>query len=284
MKALDPVQRYLLLEGIFLKHGYDFRQYSEASLNRRLNSILIHFGCDGLMDLLKRCLESDQFFSEVLPYFTIGTTEFFRDPSLFLSLRRDVFPVLKTYPSIKIWVAGCSTGEEVVSLAVCLKEEGLLENSTIYATDINRTVLKKAQAGIYDLQTIHNFSKNYAAAGGIKAPSDYYSSDYGLVRMDSSLYKNVLFTEHNLVTDAVFTEAHLILCRNVMIYFQRDLQDRVYRLFTNSLVHNGFLAIGDKESARFSKWSSCFVPIDGKESIYQFVAFQVEGTRRLETL
>ena len=275
MRPIDSVERYLLLEGIFMKYGYDFRQYSESSLNRRLNFILGYFHNEGLIDLLRRCLESKDYFNEVLPYFTIGTTEFFRDPAFFLSLRKKVFPILKTYPSVKIWVAGCSTGEEVISLAVALKEEGLLDSTTIYATDINKQVLKKAQSGIYDLQAIHNFTKNYAAAGGTHSPSEYYASDYGLVRMDSSLTKNVVYAEHNLTADAVFTEAHVILCRNVMIYFQRDLQERVYQLFTNSLVHNGFLGIGSKESARFTKYASNFTPLDGEANIYQFAAFQL---------
>jgi chemotaxis protein methyltransferase CheR len=170
----------------------------------------------------------------------------------------------------------------VVSLAVCLEEEGLLANSTIYATDINREVLKKAQSGIYDLQTIHTFTKNYAASGGLRSPSDYYSSDYGLVRIDSRLLRNVLFTEHNLTADGVFTEAHLILCRNVMIYFQRDLQDRVYRLFTQSLVHNGFLGLGSKESARFSSSASCFSPLSEAHGLYQFAAFQLERASHFE--
>lgn len=282
MKRLDAVERHLLLEGLFLKYGYDFRQYSESSLNRRLSWILSQFKCDDLLDLLSKCLKSSEFFHSVLPHFTIGTTEFFRDPSFFLSLREKVFPLLKTYPSIKVWIAGCSTGEEVVSLAVLLEEEDLLETATIYATDINETALKKAQAGIYDLPSIHSFTKNYAAAGGLKSPSEYYSSDYGLVRLNPKLLKNVVFTTHNLTTDEVFTEAHLILCRNVMIYFKRELQNRAYNLFVNSLVHNGFLGIGSKESARFSDSANCLSVVDSQNNLYQFSAFKTENQFRRE--
>lgn len=284
MNRLDAVERHLLLEGLFLKYGYDFRQYSESSLNRRLTWIMTQFKCDDLMDLLKKSLRSEEFFFSILQHFTIGTTEFFRDPSFFRALKEQVFPVLKTYPSLKIWIAGCSTGEEVVSLAVLLEEEGLLNNTTIYATDINEAALKKAKSGIYDLATIHTFTKNYAAAGGVKSPSEYYSSDYGLVRLNPKLLKNVLFTTHNLTTDGVFTEAHLILCRNVMIYFKRELQDRAYKLFVNSLVHNGYLGLGSKESARFSSSATCFSVIDPNNNLYQFSAFRTEQMAGSEAL
>ena len=205
----------------------------------------------------------------MLPLFTIGTTEFFRDPEFFKSLRTKVLPVLHTYAHSRLWVCGCSSGEELYSLAILLREEGLSERTTIFATDVNPAALAAARDGIYSNETMQTFTKNYVAAGGKRSPSEYYTAQYGLARMDPALRDNVVFSPHNLVTDHVFTEAHLILCRNVLIYFNRDLQDRVFWLFHQSLALRGFLGLGSKESLRFSAVSEVFSPVDSDHKIYQ---------------
>lgn len=268
MIKIDNVERHLFFEGILLKYGYDFRQYSEASLDRRLSYLLAEHQTTNLIDLLKMALDTPEGFQKILGSLTINTTEFFRDPSVYKALREEVFPLLKTYSKVTIWSAGCSTGEEVLSLAIALKEEGLDKRTTIYATDINPFVLKTAKTGIYSASCIQSFNKNYAAAGGKGAPSQYYSAEYGLVRFNPDLLEKVVFTEHNLVTDSVFLEAHLIMCRNVFIYFNRDLQQRVLNLFVKSLVHKGFLVLGSKESLRYSKFSGSFDDVAREQNIY----------------
>lgn len=268
MIVIDPVERHLFLEGILLRYGYDFRQYAEASLNRRLASLMTRFQVNSLLELLQFAMNSQENFRQILPILTINTTEFFRDPLFFRALREEVFPVLQTYMKIRIWVAGCSTGEEVISLAIALDEAGLYSRTMIYGTDINPEVIKVAKEGIYDTTHIQLFNKNYAAAGGIKSPSDYYTTGYGLVKFSPHLLENAVISEHNLVSDAVFLEAHLILCRNVLIYFTRDLQDRALDLFAKSLVYKGFLGLGSKESLRFSKAASYFNTLNATQKIY----------------
>jgi len=266
---IDPIERHLLLEGIFLRYGHDFRQYAVASLNRRLADMMGKFGETHLLGLLHKTLHSPDFFRQILPYFTINTTEFFRDPSFFKSLREQVLPVLKTYPSLNVWIAGCSTGEELYSLAILLKEEGLYSRATIYATDINPQVLRKASDGIYDLSVMQSFARNYVQAGGKFSPSDYYTAEYGLARFDPALRENVMFSEHNLATDEAFVEAHLILCRNVLIYFSRELQHRVHGLFLRSLAPGGYLGLGSKETLRFSNVVTQFNTSIEHEHIYR---------------
>lgn len=278
MMNIDPVERHLFLEGIFLRYGYDFRAYAEASLNRRLSALLIRYDADSLIDLLGGVLRSSDKFRDVLPYLTINTTEFFRDPAFFRSLRETVFPRLMTYPKLNIWVAGCSTGEEVLSLAIALREENLLKRTTIYATDINPNVLKAAKTGIFELTSMQAFNLKYVQAGGSKSPSDYYTAEYGLARFDLSLLSDVVFSEHNLVTDSPFVEAHLILCRNVLIYFNREIQDRAFDLFARSLVFKGYLGIGSKESLRFSASSPLFEAVDARQNIY---ALKTQPVRRM---
>lgn len=271
MIEIDPVQRHLFFEGIFLRFGYDFRQYSEASLNRRLEAMMIARKSNSLIHELERVLTSPEEFREVIPFLTVHTSQFFRDPEFFRSLREEVFPVLKTYPRIRIWSAGCSTGQEVLSLTILLEEEGLLDRSTIYATDINPRMIRRAQEGIYDLDDMKLFAKNYSAASGLTTPSDYYTADYGLVRFKPRLLENVTFSEHNLVTDEAFAECHLVICRNVLIYFNRELQDRVLNLFRRSLMHRGFMGLGSKESLRFSSSNDFFRTI-GKYNLFQIKA------------
>jgi chemotaxis protein methyltransferase CheR len=269
LKKLDLVERHLFLEGIYMKYGYDFRQYSEASFDRRLMAIIGNEKCLSLLQLLEKILQDKNQFRRILSKMTVRTTEFFRDPVFFKALREKVMPVLKTYPSLQIWVAGCSTGEELYSLAIVLREEGLLDRSTIFATDINPESLDCARSGIYDNRLMQGFTRNYIVSGGTQEPSTYYTSDYEMSRFDPTLRENTVFSEHNLATDGVFTECHLILCRNVLIYFNQDLQNRVFGLFTDSLVPRGFLGIGSKEDIRFSNVARIFDTIDSKNHFYQ---------------
>ncbi|KYG67021.1 chemotaxis protein CheR [Bdellovibrio bacteriovorus] len=266
---IESVERHLLLEGIYLKYGYDFRQYSEVALNRRIDQIMKSLGIQSEVDLLAIVLKDFEIFHRILPTFTITTSEMFRDPTFFLSLRQNIVPILKTYANLNIWIAGCSTGEEVHSLAILLNEEGLLERSTIFATDINTHALKMAKEGIYNIDSIKDFTRNYVAAGGKGSPSDYYTVEYNRARMRSFLRENVVFAEHNLATDGVFIEANLILCRNVLIYFNRELQDRAMSLFHQSLAPRCFLALGSKETTRFSEFADNFNCLDKENKIYQ---------------
>lgn len=265
----QKVERRLLLEGIYLKYGYDFRDYAESSMDRRIESLLSKFGIRDEPELLAMILRDKDFFYRIIPSMTISTSEMFRDPTFFFSLRHNVIPLLKTYPNLNIWVAGCSTGEEVYSLAILLKEEGLYERSRIYATDINPKSLEAAEEGIYDLNCVRSFTRNYTLAGGIATPSDYYTADYDRARFRPSLRENVIFSEHNLATDAVFMEAHLILCRNVLIYFNRALQSQVLELFYDSLSPRGFMGLGSKETLRFSTVDDNFDAIDSSNKIFQ---------------
>jgi chemotaxis protein methyltransferase CheR len=269
MNKVDPIEKHLLLEAIYLKYGYDFRQYTSNSMERRLENILMRQKSDTLLPLLQKAIQDKAFFQTLLPQLTINTTEFFRDPVFFKNLKDLVFPFLQTYPSLKFWVAGCSTGEEVYSLAILLQEAGLYERSTIYATDINKECLQRAKEGIFELPSTRIYTANYLAAGGDRNPSHYYTADYGMAIFSPSLRENVVFSEHNLATDRVFGEMHLILCRNVMIYFQRELQNRVLDLFLGSLAHRGFLGVGSKEDIRFSPAGRYFESLGVKTHLYQ---------------
>jgi len=255
---IEAIELELLLEAIFRKYNYDFRQYSKASLRRRLQSALLDFQVNTISALQDRLLHDETSFPRLLQYLTISVTELFRDPPYFKAIRESIVPHLKTYPSLKIWVAGCSTGEEVYSLAILFEEEGILDRTLIYATDINPESLKKAETGIYDIKDIARSTENYQRSGGKKNFSDYYTVDYGAAAILPYLRQKVLFTDHSLATDSVFSAVHFISCRNVMIYFEKPLQDRAVGLFYDSLEHRGFLGIGEKESLRFSGNSKDF--------------------------
>ncbi len=274
----------LIWEALYLKYGYDFRGYSPASLSRRLEFCMSRFGYLSETELLAKLLDDPTFIHQILPHLTITTTELFRSPDSFRRYKESIFPVLKTYPSVNIWIAGCSTGEEIYSLAILLHEEGLLERTTIYATDINPEALKRAQQGIYSSSIIPDFVKNYTAAGGQSQPSDYYSTDYDLVRFKSFLKDNVVFFEHNLVTDEVFVQTHLVLCRNVLIYFEKELQDRALNLFAKSLIQFGFLGLGDKESLSFSSSAPYFTTIDARERVFKRNSLNLSGTTEMAEL
>lgn len=259
----------LLIEALFRRFNYDFRHYARTSVDRRLQHAMSRFHCPTVSHIQARLLNEKSFLQELIDVLTVPTTEMFRDPSYFASLRTNVLPILKTYPSIRVWIAGTSTGEELVSIAILLKEEGLLERSTIYATDINQNSLEHAQRGIYDTDTIQKATYNYREAGGRGSISDFISVAYGSAKVDPTLYKNVVFSDHSLSTDAVFTEAHLISCRNVLIYFNRELQNRATTLFKDSLMRGGYLGLGSRESLRFLEPSSAFRSTDEPNRIYQ---------------
>jgi chemotaxis protein methyltransferase CheR len=258
-----------LFESIYLKYNYDFRHYSLASMKRALVHAMNRMGCPTLSVLQEKVLHDSECFYDLLQSLTIPVSEMFRDPSYFLSLREKVMPYLKTYPSLKIWVAGCSTGEEVYSLAILLHEEDLLERTILYATDINSRSLEKAEKGVLSSKAMEKFTQNYQESGGKRSLSDYYTTSFNSVIFNGALKKNITFTDHSLVTDAVFSETHLISCRNVLIYFDRGLQDRVFGLFHESLCRKGFLGLGFHETIQFSQYAKYFDPFMKKDRIFQ---------------
>ena len=247
---IEEIEINLLLEAIFRRYGYDFRDYSRASVRRKVLSLAKTLGVTHLSELIPRLLHDQALFGTMVGTFATPVTEMFRDPPFFKFLRETVVPYLRTYPFVRIWLAGCATGEEVYSLAILLKEEGLYERVTLFATDFVDGSLTRAREGIYPLRTMKSNIANYQQSGGKQLFSDYYHADYDSVIMDSGLRENITFANHNLVTDGVFSEMHLILCRNVLIYFNATLQARVLNLFHESLIHGGFLALGSKESLR----------------------------------
>jgi chemotaxis protein methyltransferase CheR len=263
------IELQLLLDAIFLKYHYDFRGYAQASLKRRLRTALERFKCATLSQLQDRVLRDSTLFQALLDLLTVPVSEMFRDPRYFLTVRRSVVPVLRTYPSLKIWVAGCSTGEEAYSFAIMLREEGLLERTLIYATDINAETLEKAQAGIYEVDRIAGFTENHRQSGGTTSLSDYYTAAYGRAVFDKTLKSHLVFSDHSLATDSVFAEMQMVSCRNVLIYFNRPLQDRAFGLFRDSLCHRGFLGLGAKETIRLSSHADAFAELVPGERIYQ---------------
>jgi chemotaxis protein methyltransferase CheR len=259
----------LLLEAIYFKYQHDFRHYAFSSLRRRVTLAMERFGCRSVSQLQDRVLHEPEVFGQMLQYLTVQVSEMFRDPAYFKALREEVVPVLKTYPSIKLWIAGCSSGEEVWSFAILLAEEGLLDRALVYATDINADSLRTAEAGVYPLERIAPYSANYLAAGGKRSLSDYYHAAYDGAVFDRALRQKVLFADHSLATDTVFSEVHLVSCRNVLIYFDRPLQDRAIGLFKEALVRRGFLGLGSKESLRLTSHADAFTELSQRERIYQ---------------
>lgn len=259
----------LLLEAIYEKYSYDFRGYAMASVKRRLATALGQFGVKSISGLQERVIHDPVFFADLLQYLTIPTSEMFRDPSYFLKVRHEVAPILATYPSLKIWIAGCSTGEEIYSYAILLHEMDLLSRTTIYATDINPASLKKAEHGVFPIEKIKEYTTNYRTSGGQKDFTDYITTDNKYVLFDRRLKENVVFADHSLATDSVFSETQLISCRNVLIYFDRQLQNRALGLFTESLIRRGFLGLGSKETLRFSEYDNRFEAFCPQEKIYR---------------
>jgi chemotaxis protein methyltransferase CheR len=259
----------LLLEAIYLKYQHDFRHYAVASLRRRIRLAMDRYECRTLSQLQDRVLHEPDVFAGMLQYFTVQVSEMFRDPGYFRAVREHVVPHLKTYPFAKVWVAGCSTGEEAWSLAIVLAEEDLLARTLIYATDINPDALATAQAGVYALERIAAFSTNYLKAGGQGSLADYYTAAYNNAIFDKRLKAQIVYSDHSLATDTVFSEVNFVSCRNVLIYFDRDLQSRAIGLFHDSLPARGFLGIGAKESLRFSAYSEAFEDFVPSERIYR---------------
>ncbi|RKH15570.1 protein-glutamate O-methyltransferase CheR [Corallococcus praedator] len=263
------IELRLLLDAVYLKYHYDFRSYAVSSLKRRLAQAAEHFDCATLSQLQDRVLHEPTLFPSLLDYLTVQVSELFRDPSYFRALREQVVPVLRTYPSLKVWIAGCSTGEEAWSLAILLREEGLLERTLIYATDINPTALQRAEAGLYAVDRIAAFTQNHQLSGARTSLSDYYTAAYGSAVFDRSLKSHIVFSDHSLATDSVFAEVQLLSCRNVLIYFSRELQERALGLFRDSLCHKGFLGLGARESLRFSAHEADFAPVVPEDRLYQ---------------
>ncbi len=268
---LEQLEIELLLEGVYRRYGYDFRDYAPASLRRRLRRRMDGESVATLSALQERVLHDSAAMERLLLDLSINVTAMFRDPPFFVAFRKRVVPLLRTYPFSRIWVAGCSTGEEVYSLAIVLAEEGLADRVRIYATDINETVLEQARLGVFPLEKMKGYTQNYLRAGGKRPFSDYYVARYDGALFDRSLVENVVFAQHNLVSDAAFNEFHVILCRNVMIYFDKPLQERVHSLFHESLTTFGILALGQKETIRFSPHEPNYQVLDADEKLFRKV-------------
>jgi chemotaxis protein methyltransferase CheR len=270
-RDLEQLEIQLLLEAIYRHYGFDFREYAPASLKRRLERRMGAEHVTTVSALQDRVLHDPQVMERLLLDLSINVTAMFRDPTFYVAFREHVVPLLRTYPFTRIWVAGCSTGEEVYSLAILLHEEGLYERTRIYATDINQAVLEQARAGVFPLDKMKEYTRNYLRAGGKRAFSEYYTAKYGGALFARSLIDNVVFAQHNLVSDRAFNEFQAILCRNVMIYFDRSLQNKVLDLFHESLVMFGVLALGHKETLRFTDLEQSYDELDAEERIYRRV-------------
>ncbi len=261
----------LLAGGIFERYGLDFRNYAPASLTRRVLKCVSDEGLAGIPALREKALADPECTARLLDAITIHVTSMFRDPGMYRTFRERVIPILRTYPFVRIWCAGCSSGQEVYSLAIVLKEEDLYKRCRIYATDLSEPILERAKSGIFPLNAMREYTENYQMAGGTRPFSSYYVADNQNAVFDAALRENVVFARHSLATDASFNEFNVILCRNVMIYFNRTLSDRVYRLLYASLAPVGFLCLGGKESIRFSPYEDCYEAFDGVEKIYRRV-------------
>jgi chemotaxis protein methyltransferase CheR len=268
---LERTEIELLLEGVFRRYGFDFRSYAYASIRRRLWKRVEAESLQTLSDLMGRVLHDHEAMERLLLDLSVNVTSMFRDPNFYGTFREIVIPMLRTYPFVRIWHAGCSTGEEVYSTAILLEEAGLYDRTRIYATDINDMVLQQARRGIFPLERMQEYTENYIRAGGTRSFSEYYTAMYDGALFDQRLARNVVFAQHNLVTDRSFSEFHVIFCRNVLIYFDKDLQNRVHSLFYDSLVRLGILCLGSKESLKFSKYEPCYDRLDANEKIYRKV-------------
>jgi chemotaxis protein methyltransferase CheR len=265
----EDLELDLVLEGVYRRYGYDFRRYARASIRRRLWRRVYGEGLGTLTGLLDRVLHDEAAMGRLLSDLTVNVTAMFRDPTFYAAFREKVVPLLRTYPFLRVWNAGCATGEETYSLAILLTEVGLYDRTRLYATDVDERVLRGAADGVFPLAKMQEYTENYLAAGGSRAFSDYYVSAYDGVRFDRTLLRNVVFAQHNLVSDRSFNEFHVIVCRNVMIYFDAALQDHVHRLFWESLVPFGVLALGHKESVRHTAFAERYGDLDRLEKIYR---------------
>lgn len=266
---LDNIEVDLFVQALQRRHGYDFSQYAHASLKRRVQQLAQQLECKTISGLTERVMHEPSLLPKVLEGLTVPASDMFRDPTMFRALREQVLPMLASYPQINIWQAGCAYGQEVYSLAILLEEAGLYERTQIFATDLSEYALQQAQEGIYPAREAQQWSRNYQASGGMHSLADYYSARYNLLKLDQRLRRNVTFARHNLVADGVFCEAHLILCRNVLIYFSNPLQNRVLSLFRDSLVRGGFLCLGIRESLDYAAVSNDFAAFADSLRIYR---------------
>src|SRR6266849_4914187 len=270
-EELEDLELRLLLEGVFRRYGFDFREYAPASLRRRVWRRVHAEGLGTISGLTEKLLHDEATMERLLLDLSVNVTAMFRDPTFYVTFRQKVVPVLRTHPFTRLWVAGCSTGEEVYSLAILLQEEGVYERARIYATDINESVLDRARGGVFPLEKMREYTQNYIRAGGTRAFSEYYVAAYDGAQFQRSLIENVVFAQHNLVSDRSFNEFHVIVCRNVLIYFEKKLQDHVHGLFYESLPTFGILALGHKESIRFSPFEDRYEELDNGEKLYRKV-------------
>ncbi len=269
---LETLEIQLLLEALFRRYGYDFRNYAQASLKRRIWSAIEAEGLTTISGLQEKVLHNRDCLERFLLKLSVNVTAMFRDPSFFLAFRNNVVPLLKTYPFIRIWHAGCSTGEEVYSMAILLQEEGLYDRCRIYATDINEAVLKQAKAGIFPLKQMQDYTHNYQQAGGNRSFSEYYTAGYEHAIFSSSLKLNLVFSQHNLVGDSAFNTFNVILCRNVLIYFNKTLQEQVQSLFYKSLIRFGILGLGRQESLIRTFHTQCYEELVSCEKLYRKIS------------
>lgn len=269
---LENLEIQLLLEALFRRYGYDFRNYSPASLKRRIWSAVEAERLTTISGLQEKVLHNRDCLERFLLKLTVNVTAMFRDPGFFLAFRHVIVPLLKTYPFIRIWHAGCSTGEEVYSMAILLQEEGLYDRCRIYATDINEVVLKQAKSGIFSLKQMQDYTHNYQQAGGKRSFSEYYTAAYEHAIFSSSLKTNLVFSQHNLVGDAAFNTFNVILCRNVLIYFDKILQERVQTLFSKSLIRFGILGLGRQESLSRTSYSQSYEELVSNEKLYRKIS------------
>ena len=256
---------------MYRQYGFDFRSYAFASIRRRLWKRIHSEGLSSVSELQALVLHDAAAMERLLLDLSVSVTAMFRDPPFYRAFREVVAPILRTYPFVRIWHAGCSSGEEVYSTAIVLEETGLLDRARIYATDINEAVVQRARAGIFPLNRMQEYTENYIRAGGARSFSEYYTAKYDGALFSPSLTRNTVFSQHNLVTDRSFSEFHVVFCRNVLIYFDRELQNRVHALFYESLVTFGILALGSKESLRFSQYEDCYERLDPKEKLFRKV-------------
>lgn len=274
--GLEEIELELLVRALQRRHGHDFSQYAPASLKRRVRQLANQLECATISDLTGRVLHEPGLLPQLLEGLSVPVSDMFRDPAVFRVLREQVLPVLASYPQINVWQAGCAHGEEVYSLAILLEEAGLYERSQIYATDLSARALQHAREGIYPAREAQQWSRNYQAAGGSRSFADYYSARYDLLKLDQRLRRHVTFAQHNLVSDRVFCEAHLVLCRNVLIYFSNPLQNHCLQLFRDSLVRGGFLCLGQRESIDAATAAADFTALDAARRVYRLAGANVE--------
>ena len=269
---LEDIEIDLLLEGLYRAHGFDFREYSRASIKRRILGLMRAEKLETISQFQNKVLHDAACLDRFLLGLSVHATQMFRDPSFYLTFRKRVVPLLRTYPTVQVWIAGCSTGEEVYSLAILLQEERLYQKCRIYATDISPAVLRRARDGIFPLAAMRDYTANYHKAGGTHEFSDYYTAQYDSVIFSSALRGNVVFSEHNLATDGSFNEFQEIMCRNVMIYFNKDLQARVHNLLYDSLSMFGVFGLGNKESLKFTPRAAAYEHLNQTDKLFRKIA------------